>query len=387
MTSKFHGFHMTKQLRFLMAAVSLILAQASFAAEGITARSILLGQSAAMSGPSSDLGTAMRDGALAYFEDVNAKGGVNGRLIELKTLDDGYEPDRALANTKTLLENDNVFALFGYVGTATSMAALPLLKKDEIPFFAPLSGAQSLREPLSPNVFHIRASYFAETEKIVENLEALGVKKIAVFFQNDAYGRAGLDGVERALRKRKLDVMAVATVERNSVDVASAVTKLKALQPRAVIIITAHKASTAFIRGMLKDAESIPYLWNISFVGSKVLANSLGKEGRGVMISEVVPSPWDEKLAVVKEYKRLYLSKPGREMGFISLEGFIAAKVFVEGLRRAGKDLSRVNFLKAVESMHAYDTGGFTVKFGPNDHTGSDFVDLTVINSDGQFLY
>lgn len=377
---------MTKQFRFLLAAFFLTLTQVSHAAEGITARSILLGQSAAMTGPSSDLGNAIRDGALAYFEDVNAKGGVNGRLIELKTLDDGYEPDRTLANTKALLEND-VFAMFGFVGTATSMAALPLLKKDEIPFFAPLSGAQALREPLMPNVFHIRASYFAETEKIVENLDALGVKKIAVFFQNDAYGRAGLEGVERALKKRKLDVMAVATVERNSVDVASAVTKLKALQPRAVVIITAHKASTAFIRGMLKDAESIPYLWNISFVGSKVLANSLGKDGRGIMISEVVPSPWDEKLSVVKEYKRLYLSKPGREMGFISLEGFIAAKVFVEGLRRAGKDLSRANFIKAVESMHAYDAGGFTVKFGPNDHTGSDFVDLTVISSDGKFMY
>lgn len=377
---------MPKYAHILLATCLVTIMQFGHAADGMTARSILVGQSAVLTGPQAETGSAMREGALAYFEDVYAQGGVNGRMIELKTLDDGNEPDRAQANTRTLLEKDIVFALFGDVGTATSMAALPLIAKDEVPFFAPLTGAQSLREPFNANVYNVRASYNAEAEKLVENLEVLGVKRVAVFFQKDAYGRSGLEAVERALKKRKLDVVAVATVERNSNDVNSAIAKLKAVQPRAVIIFAAHTASADVIPGMIKDAESIPYFWSISYVGRKVLANELGKDRRGVMISEVVPSPWGEKLAVVKEYKRLFLAKPGHEMGFISLEGFISAKVFLEGLRRAGKDLTRASVLKALDSMHSFDTGSLTVKFSASEHSGSNFVDLTVINSNGQFM-
>ena len=368
----------------VLAAAALLPARA---APGVTPATIVLGQSAALSGPSKQLGTEMRDGALAYFDAVNAKGGVAGRKIVLKTLDDGYEPDRAAANTKQLIDADGAFALFGYVGTPTSNAALPLAVKENMPFFAPLTGAESLRVPFQPNVFNIRAGYVPEMEKIVENLQGMGVKKIAVFYQNDAYGKAGLDAVERALKKRNLTVMGTATVERNSVDVAAAVAKLRALQPPAVIIVTAYASSAAFIRAMRKDAVSLPYFWNISFVGSQALASALGAEASGVMVSQVIPSPWDNKSALVKEYKQLYLSKPGRQPGFVSLEGFIAAKAFVEGLQRAGANLTRASFIKAVESMHAYDAGGYVLKFSATDHNASDYVDLTVIRNDGSFMY
>jgi branched-chain amino acid transport system substrate-binding protein len=357
------------------------------AAPGVTPTTIVLGQSAALSGPSKQLGTDMRDGALAYFDHINSKGGVNGRKIVLTSLDDGYEPDRAAANTKQLISTDGVFALFGYVGTATSNAALPLVVKENLPFFAPLTGAQSLRAPFQPNIFNIRAGYVPEMEKIIENLEGMGVKKVAVFYQDDAYGKAGLDAVERALKKRALSVMGTATIERNSTDVAAAVAKMRAMAPPAVIIVTPYASSAAFIQAMRKDAISLPYFWNISFVGSQALANALGKEAPGVMISQVMPSPWNEKLALIKEYKKLYLTKPGRQQGFVSLEGFIAAKAFVEGLQSAGSNPTRASFTKSIESMGTYDMGGFVLKFSPSNHNASDYVELTVIRNDGTFMY
>jgi ABC-type branched-subunit amino acid transport system substrate-binding protein len=366
---------------------SLAAVAPATAAPGVTPTTITLGQSAAMSGPSKQLGTEMRDGALAYFDHINSKGGVNGRKIILTSLDDGYEPDRAAANTKQLIETDKVFALFGYVGTATSNASLPQVVRENLPFFAPLTGAQSLRVPFQQNIFNIRAGYVPEMEKIIENLEGMGVKKVAVFYQDDAYGKAGLDAVERALKKRSLSVMGTATIERNSNDVTAAVAKMHAMAPPAVIIVTPYAASAAFIQAMRKVSIAPPYFWNISFVGSQALADALGKGAPGVMISQVMPSPWNEKLALIKEYKKLYLTKPGRQQGFVSLEGFIAAKAFVEGLQGAGSNPTRASFTKSIESGGAMDLGGFTLRFSPSNHNASDYVELTVIRNDGTFMY
>ncbi|MES2741417.1 MAG: ABC transporter substrate-binding protein [Pseudomonadota bacterium] len=356
-------------------------------ASGVTAKSIIVGQSAPLTGPAAQLGIEFRDGAQAYFDHVNAIGGVAGRHIVLKTLDDGYESERAAKNTQTLIEKDGAFALFGYIGTPTSNASLPLINKEAIPFFAPFSGAQSLREPFNENIFNIRASYFAETEKIVENITAINVKRIAVFYQNDAYGKAGLEGVVRALKRRNIEVMATATVERNSIDVSAAVLKMKQAEPQAVIMVSAYTSCAAFIRAMKRDAEFVPYFWNISFVGSQALSNELGEDGRGVMISQVVPAPWDERRAIVREYRQRYLTKPEREAGFVSLEGYIAAKVFVEGLKRAGAGLTRETFSQAMQNMGSYDTGGFVVHFSPTNHNASDYVDLTLIVEGGKFVH
>lgn len=204
----------------LLTGLILLLSTLVHAETGVSGKSILIGQSAALSGPAQQLGTEMRDGAQAYFDHVNAQGGVAGRQIVLKTLDDGYEADRATSNTKQLIDVEGVFSLFGYVGTPTSNAALPLVAKADIPFFAAFTGAQSLREPFNRNVFNIRASYFEETERIVQHITTLSISRIAVFYQNDAYGKTGLEGVTRALKKRNIEVIGVATVERNSVDVA-----------------------------------------------------------------------------------------------------------------------------------------------------------------------
>jgi ABC-type branched-subunit amino acid transport system substrate-binding protein len=357
------------------------------AAPGVTPSSIVLGQSAALTGSSNQIGLEMRDGALAYFDYINSKGGVGGRKIVLETLDDGFKGDLAEKNTRKFIENDGVFALFGYTGTPAALAALPLAENAEVPLFAPLTGAESLHNPKNRQVFSVRSGYALELDKIVENLEGMGMTKIAVLYPNDALGKAGLAAAEHALAKHHRTVAGTATVERSSTDVGAAVAKMRALEPQAVIIISAYNSSAAFIRAMRKDAVSLPYFWNISSVGSQTLASTLGAEARGVMISQVMPSPWNTKLPLVKEYTHLYVDKPGHHPGFVSLEGFIAAKAMVEGLQRAGADPTRRSFVKALESMHNVDLGGYVLKFGPNEHEASDFVDLTVIRNDGSFMY
>ncbi len=369
-------------IRALLAAAAL--AATSALAQGVTDSQIVLGQSVALTGPAQELGKDMQLGASLVFNAVNARGGVNGRKIVLKTLDDGYESTRAAENTKKLINEEKVFALFGYVGTPTSQASLPIFTEAKVPFVGPFTGAELLRTPVNPYIFNVRASYYDETEAIVQHLTAMSIDRIAVFYQNDAYGQAGLAGVERALKKRNLQVVAKGTVERNTVEVKKAIDEIKKANPQAIVMISAYKSCAAFIRDM-KKAGSNPTFWNVSFVGSKALAKELDKEGRGVQISQVVPFPWDQSVPVVKEYRRALEEAKG-EPGFGTLEGYIAAKVMVEGLRRAGKNLTRDSFIRAMETIQDYDVGGFKVNYGPGTRYGSKFVDLTIISKDQKFV-
>jgi ABC-type branched-subunit amino acid transport system substrate-binding protein len=361
----------------------LALAGAS-AAQGVTDTQVVLGQSVALSGPAAQLGLDMQLGASIYFNQVNAAGGVNGRKIVLKTLDDGYEATRSAENTRKLINDEKVFALFGYVGTPTSQASLPIFTEARVPFVGPFTGAELLRTPVNPYVFNVRASYYDETEAIVQHLTAMSVNKIAVFYQNDAYGQAGLTGVERALKRRNLEIVSRGTVERNTVEVKKAIDDINKATPQAIVMISAYKSCAAFIRDMKRGGAN-PTFWNVSFVGSKALAKELDKEGRGVQISQVVPFPWDASVPVVKEYQKLIAEAKG-EVGFGTLEGFIAAKVMVEGLKRAGRNLTRESFMRAMETIQDYDTGGFKVTFGPGKRNGSQFVDLTIISRDQKFV-
>jgi ABC-type branched-subunit amino acid transport system substrate-binding protein len=375
-----------KRLATCLLSLALTAPGLSSAESGVTASTVLLGQSAPLTGPAAALGTEMRTGAKVYFDYVNSKGGVYGRKIELSSLDDGYEPARTVPNTKKLIEEEKVFALFGYVGTPTSVAALPVFTQAKVPFFGAFTGAEVLRDPLNPYIFNVRASYYDETEKIVEQLVSTGAKNIAVFYQNDAYGQAGLKGVQRAMAKRDLKISATATVERNTIAVAAAVKTIVAVQPDAVIMISAYTSCGEFIRQM-KKAGSAAQFYNVSFVGSQALADNLGKEGVGVAISQVIPFPWAPSVPVIKEYQELMLKAGQKEFTFTTVEGFIAAKVFVEGLKRAGKDLNREKFITALETMGDVDVGGFFISFSPKNHNGSHFVDLTIIARDGKFLH
>jgi branched-chain amino acid transport system substrate-binding protein len=374
-------------LSCLTAGLALTLACGQASAEiGVTDQKILIGQSAAFTGPAAQLGIQMHAGAKAYFDVINAQGGVNGRRIEIIQADDKYEADLAAANTKRFIEVDNVFALFGYVGTPTSNAALPIFTQAHVPFFAPFTGAESLRQPFNREIFNIRASYFDETEHLVDRLVKTGIKKIAVFYQNDAYGRAGLAGVERALKLMKVDMVATATVERNSTEVTAAVAKILPTKPDAIIQISAYSSCAAYIRSM-KQAGYTGQFYNVSFVGSQALADTLGKDGPGVVISQVVPFPWHAATPVVAEYQKIMAKSGVKDWNFSSLEGFIAAKVFTEALKRAGRELTREKLIRALESINHnnFDTGGFDVNFSGTNHNGSKYVDMTVITKDARF--
>ena len=370
----------------ILSALASAVAAPAAAADGVTASTVVVGQSAALSGPAAELGAEMRKGILAYFEHVNRSGGVNGRRLVLKSLDDGYEATRAAANTKKLIQDEDVFALLGYVGTPTSEAAKPIFTDARVPFVGAFTGAELLRAPFNRYIFNVRASYYAETDAIVDLLARMGLTRIAVFYQNDSYGKAGLTGVERAMSKRNLKIGATGTVERNSVEVAAAVKAIAASDPQAVVMISAYKSCGAFVKEM-KKAGSNPQFMNVSFVGSRALAAELGDLGRGVGIAQVMPFPWNPATPVVRDYQR-QIAPNGSEndYSFGSLEGYVAAKVFVEGLRRAGKEPTREALVTALETLRDFDLGGFYVTYTPADHNGSKFVEMTVISRNGKIM-
>ena len=344
---------------------------------------LVLGQSAAFSGPAAQLGIQFNRGARLVFDALNAAGGVNDQAIELRTADDGYEPERCKANTEAFLREE-VFALFGYVGTPTCLAALPLVTDSRIPFFGPFTGAEALREPIHRNVFHVRASYYDETALIVRQLTNLGLKKVAVFYQNDAYGKAGLEGVNRALKPLGLTPVALGTVERNTVAVAQAVQAIVPKAPDAIVQISAYKSCAAFIRAARGAGYGGSFI-NVSFVGTQALADELGREGNGVMISQVVPYPYTASVGISREYLDA-VHKAGGDLApnYSGLEGYIAAKVFAEGLRRAGPKTTPDGLIGGLESIQGQSFGGFNVAFGPHDRVGSHFVELSMLTGDGK---
>lgn len=344
---------------------------------------ILLAQSAPFSGPAAQLGIQFHQGAKLHFDAVNAQGGVQRRPIELVKMDDGYEPDRCVANTNKLLADDPL-ALFGYIGTPTSVAALPLATAAKAPFFAPFTGAMALRQPFNRYAFHLRASYNDETALIVRQLTSLGLKKIAVFYQNDAYGQAGLSGVELALKAQDAKPIATATVERNSVNVAAAVKTLVAAQPDAIVQIGAYKGCAAFIRAA-RAAGFGGTFFNVSFVGTQALADELGKEALGVVVTQVVPSPYTTSWAITREFQAA-AAKAGKDfsVNFSSMEGYLAAKVIVEALRRGPAKPTRDTLITSLESLRQEDFGGFNVSFSANDHVASKYVETSMLTGDGR---
>ena len=365
-------------LRLIAAAAAAIAAPAR-----AQEKHIVLGQSAPLTGPAAQLGIQLRSGARLVLDALNAAGGINGHRLELVTLDDGYEPDRCKANTEKLIK-DGAFALFNYVGTPTSLAALPLVHEAKIPFFAPFTGAEALRDPFNRYVFHLRASYFQETALIVKQLTSLGLKKIAVFYQDDAYGKAGFEGVRRALKERNLEPAGLGTVVRNSVDVQQAVKAIIPQQPDAVVQISAYKSCAAFIRQARKAGYGGTF-YNVSFVGTQALADELGKDGNGVAVSQVMPFPFSTTTVITREYLAAVQKTNGQlQPNYSGIEGFIGAKVLAEGLRRAGANPTRESLVFGLESIQNADFGGFLVNFGPRTHTASNFVELSMIAEDGR---
>ena len=369
--------------------LALGLSQAH-ADDGVTDTSITRGMSAPFTGPNGLYGMQMREAMTAYFDQVNKAGGINGRKVELITIDDGYETDRTLANTKALIQDKKVFALTGYYGsTPTTEAMNKVFGPAKVPLIGTISGAGSLREQPSANpnnryMFNIRASYADEAEAIVSQIIALGLKNIAVFYQNDGFGKSGLDGVTNALKRANLAPVAVGTVERNSVDVTKAVEAISKSTPQAVVMVTLYKPTAAFVKAM-KQIGQFPMFLTLSPVGGEVLAQELGNDARGIGISQVVPYPWNDTIGVVREYQKL-LDKQKDKFSYYGLEGYITARLVTEALKKTGKDLTREKLVSTMEGMQNFDLGGFKVNYGPNSRLGSRYVELTVVGAGGKVI-
>lgn len=347
---------------------------------------IVIGQSAALSGPARALGMEFRLGAQLVFAALNERGGIAGRRVDLRSLDDGYEPERCAANTRELL-GAGALALFGYIGTPTSLAALPLATEARVPFIAPFTGAEALRAPFNRYAFHVRASYFDETAEIIRQVTTLGKTRIGVFYQDDSYGKAGLEGVTRALKTHNLEPAGLGTVQRNTVDVDAAVKTLVAAQPEAIVQISAYRSCAAFVRAARKAGFGGVF-YNVSFVGTKALADELGAEARGVVVSQVMPYPYSTARGVADEYLAAGRAAYGDKFmpNYSSIEGFIAARTLVEGLRRAGPRATPEALVNALEGLREFNLGGYFVDFSARKHTGSKFVELTMLTGDGRVL-
>ncbi|EHP30298.1 putative leucine/isoleucine/valine-binding protein precursor [Sulfurimonas gotlandica GD1] len=350
---------------------------------GVEDNKIILGQSCAMTGSATDLGRSIHNGALAYFKYINSIGGVHGRKIELITYDDKYEPSLAKENSLRLIKKDKVFALFGEMGSPTSKVVLDVVNKYKVPFLTPYSGAEFLRKPFNPLVVNFRASYYAETEALVKYLvDDLKMNNIAVFYQNDSYGKAGLRGTEIALKKRRLRLSAKGAYVRNTLSITTALNFIKRVKPQAVIMVGVNKPSIKFIKRAKKEGLVNTIFAAISAIGSEILAKELKGNTDNIVISQVVPLACNISNAAVAEYKEI-LEKysPDKSCNFISLEGFLSAKLVVEALKLNGESLTRKSFIRSFEQLPNNALHGIEIGLSPNDHQAMDSIYLTTFKN------
>ena len=353
---------------------------------GLTTERILFGQSAALSGPAKELGINMRLGILAAFDEVNAAGGVHGRVLELQSLDDAYEPEDAIVMTRHLIEQEQVFALIGAVGTPTSRSATPIARNAGVPYIAPFTGAAFLRDDEWDNIINLRASYNQETEEMVARLtEDLGITRISVMYQNDSFGRAGFRGTVAALERRDMELTSIGIYPRNTTAVKTALLDLRQGDPEAVIMIGAYEPVARLILWARRTGMDAVFM-TVSFVGSNALAQELGPDGAGVLVTQVVPFPEDDSQPVVLSYLDALASHdPAAEPGFVSLEGYLAGRMVIAALKECGAEVDRSCLLDQLIDRGDFDIDGFKLQFGDGDNQGSDEVFLTVIGSDGKY--
>ena len=379
---------MNKRSLILFASVIAFgLAGASARAEdGVTKDRIVFGQVAALEGPAQALGQGMRQGLLAAFAEANRAGGVAGRKLELKSADDSYEPQKMIEAMKKMLAEDKVLAIVGTVGTPTANAGQPIATEAKVPFIGPFTGAEFLRNPYSRYVVNIRTSYFQETEAWIEHLtKDLGITKIAILYQDDTFGLAGLDGVKIAMAKRNMSLVASGTFRRNTTAVKSALLEIMKANPEAVVTVGPYKPIAEFFK-LARQAKMDAVFVAISFVGSDALAQEMGDKGGGVIVSQVVPFPGDTSLPVVASYQAaLAALDPEAKPGFVSLEGYLVGRLVIEALKRVPGEPTREALLDAITSTGAFDLDGIELIFGPAKNQGMDQVFFTILQADGSF--
>lgn len=378
-----------KRRNFTLALGSaLALPQARVAAQS-RGNDLVIAQVAPLSGVLASTGAQMVVGGRICFAQVNASGGIHGRPIRHVVVDDGYKVDETVRLTREQLANPEVLALFGFAGTANvgKLLAEGVLEQGGAPLVAPYTGGENLRTPFNPWIFHLRAGYADEAEHMVQQATTLGLRRIAVMYQDDGFGKAGLEGVRQALERRKLVLSAAAGYERNTDKVEEAVHRIKASDAQAVIMISVNVPTAAFVK-RYREIGGGAQLYNISVVDPAEIVKLAGqRNARGLGISQVVPYPYTPRLPVVREYQKLLQRHaPGQQVNYTSFEEFLGAKVLVEGLRRAGPQPTRAKLVAALEGMASFDLGGVTVGYAPDNRVGSRYVEVTVIGGDGRLL-
>jgi len=352
-------------------------------APGVTNKEIVIGSCSALDGPARELGVQMLKGATTYLHMVNEQGGVNGRTIRLAFFDDGYDPEKAPA-CFARLQKEGVFAAAFFVGTPTAARYIPLAESSKLPIVGLFTGAQILYEPFHHYVLNVRASYYDETREQVDNLFAIGLKKIAVIRPDDAFGTAVLEGVKLAMKKHGAAPAAVGVYPRNSTDVEKAMAAVRGTDPDAVILVGPYGSVAEIVR-MAHFTKWSPVFLTVSFVGTDEFIHAAGEDAEGTIITQVVPPYFSTELPTVALYRRELLKNPiPGKPGFVSLEGFVDAMVLVEGLKRAGKNPTREKFIQGLESIHAYDLGlGPRLKLGfsASNHKGLQNVYATMVHN------
>jgi branched-chain amino acid transport system substrate-binding protein len=372
---------------FLTSVLAFALVAAPVHAEdGVSKDKIVFGQVAALEGPAQALGQGMRQGLLAAFAEVNRAGGIAGRKLELKSADDSYEPQKMIEAMKKMIGEEKVFAIVGTVGTPTANAGQPIATEAKVPFIGPFTGAEFLRNPFKRYVVNVRSSYFQETEAWIERLtKDLGITKIAILYQDDTFGLAGLDGVKMALAKRNMSLVASGTYRRNTTAVKSALLEIMKAKPEAVVTVGAYKPIAEFIK-LARQAKMDAVFVAISFVGPDALAQEMGNQGAGVIVSQVVPFPGDKSVPVVAAYQAaLAALDPEAKPGFVSLEGYLVGRLVIEALKRVPGEPTREALLDAIFHTGSFDLDGLELTYGPANNQGMDEVFFTILQADGSF--
>ncbi len=352
-------------------------------AQGVTAQKILIGQSAPTTGGNKDLGNEIRLGALAAFNLVNKAGGVGGRQIELVTLDDGNDVQKAIANTDKLLKEDQVFALYGYASATLGRKPLEMAAEAGAPFLFPFTGARVMRG-YNKVLFNLRAGYAEEATKIVEHFKTVGITTFGILYHDDVVGKENLDVVQKGIEAGGGKVIATAGVSRKGGDAAPKAPAMVKAFPQAIIVTGLYGPSSEFIKAAKAAGYGAPIV-ALSFVGGTQFVNALGNDKKGVVISQVVPFPWDMKLPVVREYKKALAEVDAKaEPSFTSFEAYLTGKAIIDALKKSGREPTRAAFMAALDATASLDLGGHTIGFKPNDRNGSKYVDLTVVSADGK---
>ncbi len=374
-----------RSLTVLTLIAGALWSSAALAEPGVSPDSITLGQSTALSGPLGDLGQEVLIGAKVYFDALNARGGIYGRNVRLISKDDAYETSKTLENVNAMIAEDKTLALFGTFGTPNNEALIPIAQKAGLPIFTPYTGAPSIRDKSFRGVYNLRASYADEVERLVEHLDTVGIKKIAIAYQNNAFGKEVLNAANQSMERRKIKPLLAVSIESSASDAASAAEKLLAAGPEAVLLALAGKPTIETIKNIAQRRRGMQ-MYALSVLATPSNLRALGKDGTGVAITQVVPFPVNSTMPLVREYQQAMTAAGHTEFSHLSLEGYINAKVTAEGLRRSGQKLTRAGLIAAMDSMRAYNLGGMDVTFGQGAASGSRFVELTMVNAQGKLI-